>query len=361
MQIIRDREALHRIPELSKCLPKTMAYLKQQLQALSCEVFAPTDCTLCAYFDFGAEDTIAFRSDADALPVTEQTGLAFASQHPGQMHACGHDGHMAMLLELARRLHGKKQLNNNILLIFQGAEETVGGAKALCDTGVFKKYNVKAIFGMHLWPELPAGSVSTRPGAMLSRSCEVTVEISGRSVHIAKAEQGVDAMAAGVAFYQKAADLVASLPEDEPKLLNFGKMESGAVRNAVSGFTRLEGTLRTFRDETFAYLEEGLHRICREVEAESGCKVNMDIGYGYPPVYNDPSLLERVQSIANVLPLPQPSMITEDFSWYQQEMPGVFFFLGTGRPQQLHAVDFDFDPEILLAGADLWETLATRL
>jgi hippurate hydrolase len=138
-------------------------------------------------------------------------------------------------------------------------------------------------------------------------------------------------------------------------------MESGAVRNAVSGFTQLEGTLRTFRDETFAYLEEGLHRICREVETESGCKVNMDIGYGYPPVYNDPSLLEKVQSIAKVLALPQPSMITEDFSWYQQEVPGVFFFLGTGRPQQLHAVDFDFDPEILLAGADLWETLATKL
>ena len=361
MQIFRDREALHRIPELGHQLPKTMEYLRGTLSGLSCRVFMPTECSLCAWFDFGAKDALAIRSDADGLPVQEMTGLPFASQHPGQMHACGHDGHMAMVLELARRINTKAQLRHNVLLIFQGAEETDGGAKGICDAGVLEKYGVKAVFGMHLWPELPQGRIYTRPGPMLSRSCEVTAEFFGRSVHVAKAQQGVDAMAAGITFYQRAMEMAKNLPEEEPRLLRFGKLESGNVRNAVSGYTRLEGTMRTFRDETFEIMKQQLHRLCRETEEAFGCKAALQISQGYPPVCNDEKLLQAAQRIHPVEQLQQPSMITEDFSFYQQKIPGVFFFLGTGDTPALHAPDFDFDASVLEKGAQFWEDIILNL
>ena len=124
-----DRRALHRIPELGDELPKTMDYVQDVLGTLGCEVFFPLDSAVCAYFDFGAADTLAFRAEMDALPIAEQTGLPFASQHSGKMHACGHDGHMAMVLELGRRIRTKQVLPHNILLLFQLAEETTGGVR----------------------------------------------------------------------------------------------------------------------------------------------------------------------------------------------------------------------------------------
>ena len=188
MQIVTDRRALHRIPELDRALPKTMEYLKNSLEGLGCQVFSPMEGALCAFFDFGAKEAIAFRADADALPITERSKADYASTHLGQMHACGHDGHMAILLELARRLSKKEKLNFNILLVFQPAEETTGGAREICETGVFKdyrveaifkKYKVEAIFGLHLWPGLEAGYVFSRKNEMMARSCEVTVDIYG--------------------------------------------------------------------------------------------------------------------------------------------------------------------------------------
>ena len=251
MQIYADRHALHRIPELDRALPKTLAYLKNALSGLGCQVFAPMDGALCAWFDFGADSAIAFRADMDALPITEKTGVDYASTHPGKMHACGHDGHMAILLELARRLSGKERLPHNVLLVFQPAEETTGGAKDICDTGVFARYNVKAIFGLHLWPGLPAGKIFSRKNELMARSCEVTVDIYGKSAHIAKATEGIDALMAGTEFYQKAVAMERALPDNIFRLLKFGKFQSGTVRNALSAHTHMEGSLRAFQDEIF--------------------------------------------------------------------------------------------------------------
>ena len=144
-----DRRALHRIPELGDELPKTMDYLQNVLGTLGCEVFFPLDSAVCAYFDFGAADTLAFRAEMDALPIAERTGLPFASLHSGRMHACGHDGHMAMALELGRRLCAKENLPHNVLLVFQPAEETTGGARRICETGLFERLRVKAVFALH--------------------------------------------------------------------------------------------------------------------------------------------------------------------------------------------------------------------
>ena len=204
MQIYNDRHALHRIPELELDLPKTQAYLKEALSGLSCQVFSLLDSALCAWFDFGAKEAIAFRADMDALPIFEKTEAPYASTHPGCMHACGHDGHMAILLELARRLNGKKDLKHNVLLIFQPGEESPGGAKGICDTGVLQQYRVKAVFGLHLWPALEKGKVFSRRNELMARASEVTLDLYGKSAHIAKAAEGVDSLMAGAEFYTRA-------------------------------------------------------------------------------------------------------------------------------------------------------------
>ena len=358
MKIIEDRRALHRIPELDRDLPQTMAYLRAALENLGCELLSPMEGSLCAFFDFGRAEAIAFRADADALPITERTGLPFASCHPGRMHACGHDGHMAILLELARRLSAKTELPHNILLVFQPAEETTGGARALCATGIFAQFHVEAIFGLHLWPGLPRGTIASRKNELMARSCEVKVDVYGRSAHIAKAQEGLDALFAGVAFYSRAMAMEAALPDSVFRLLKFGRFESGRVCNALSDHTHMEGSLRAFQDEVFFDLRRKLLDIARQVELETGCTLKVDMNDGYPAVLNPPELYDRVRRVMDFLELSKPAMTAEDFSWYQRSLPGLFFFLGLGDTPALHADDFQFDETILTKGADFFEHLA---
>ena len=324
MQIIEDRRALHRIPELDKELPNTIAYLRQQLESLKCKVFSPMPGALCAFFDFGATQASAFRAEADALPITERTGVSYASRRLGRMHACGHDGHMAILLELARRLSEKKELNYNVLLVFQPAEETTGGARDICKTGLFKLYKVEAIFGLHLWPGLEAGAVGCRKNEMMARTCEVKVDIYGKTTHIAKLDQGIDALNAGVEFYRRVRALEAALPKKVFRLLKFGKFESGTVCNAISDHTHMEGSLRAFQDEVFYSLRAGIVSIGKDVERSTDCTVNIYMNDGYPAVMNPPELVAKVQKIAPVKLLDVPSMTSEDFAEYQLLVPGVF-------------------------------------
>ena len=358
MQIFTDRHALHRIPELGRDLPETLRYLRGALEGLNCHILSPMESTLCAWFDFGRSSAIAFRCDTDALPIREKTGLPYASTHEGNMHACGHDGHMAILLELARRLSRKQNLPHNVLLVFQPAEETVGGAKDLCETGIFQTYNVQAIFGLHLWPGLAAGTVASRKNELMARASEVTVDIYGKSAHIAKAHQGADALMAGAELYSRAMAMEAALPEDIFRLLKFGIFRSGSARNALSAHTHMEGSLRAFQEDVFASLRDGLLEIAADVRGKYGCAVNVDINEGYPAVINPENLYDRVRQAVDFSPLPLPSMTAEDFSWYQRYLPGMFFFLGLGNTPALHADTFDFDETILLKGADFFEKLA---
>ena len=358
MQIFEDRRALHRIPERAMCLPKTAAYLRRSLEGLSCKVFSPIEHAVCAWFDFGAKRTIAFRADMDALPITEKTGLPFASEHPGFMHACGHDGHMAIGLELARRLDKQKDFPNNVLLVFQPGEETPGGARYLCETDFLEQYGVEAIFALHLWPGQEAGTLASREGEMLSRVSELTVEIFGKPAHIAKSWEAIDALSAGCQFYSRIRALEASLDPSVSRLLNFGKMESGTVRNIISGYTRLEGSLRAFRDSVFDRLHAGVLEIARDLEAETGCHIEPHFTDGYPAVINPLPLYQKVRSLVSFTELEAPSMISEDFAFYQKRVPGIFFFLGLGDSPALHNDNFDFDENILLKGADFFFTLA---
>ena len=358
MQVVLDRRALHQIPELGMELPKTAAYIRKALEGLNCQVFSPLEHAVCAYFDFGAADAIAFRADMDALGITEETGLDFVSTHPGRMHACGHDGHMATLLELARRLDKKENLPHNVLLIFQPGEETPGGALPICETGVLEQYKVMAVFGLHLWPALPAGVMFTREKELMSRGSEVTVDIYGKSAHIGNASAGIDALAAAAEFYRQVRAAEAALPDDVYRLLNFGMFHSGTARNAISAHTQMCGSLRAFQNDVFDSLKDRLYEIAADVEKQFGCTVNVHMSEGYPAVMNDPDLVARVKKVADFQWLDKPSMTSEDFAEYQLRVGGVFFFLGVGDTPSLHATTFDFDEEILLKGADFFEKLA---
>ena len=358
MDIISHRRALHAIPEVQWDLPLTSEYVTKALQELNCRVFSPVDTAVCAFFDFGAADAIAFRADMDALPIEETTGLPFASTHPGKMHACGHDGHMAILLELARRLSEKENLPHNVLLIFQPAEESPGGAKIICDTGVLEQHRVKAVFGLHLWPGLEKGVVFSRVNELMSSGCELTVDIYGKSSHIGNASAGIDATAAAMEFYRMAREAEADFPDEIFRLLNFGKFQSGTVRNALSAHARLEGSVRSFQEEVFQTMDRKLREAAAAVEAKFGCRVEITLGEGYPAVLNDEQMLKRVMAVADVAMLDKPSMTSEDFSWYQRYVGGTFFFLGLGDVPALHATNFNFDEAVLEKGADFFERIA---
>lgn len=356
------RRDLHRIPELDNQLPETTAYVRGKLEALDIAVFFPTQGSVCAYLDAGKPETVAFRADMDALPGTESTGLPFASTHPGKMHACGHDGHTAMLLSLAELAVGRrKELPRNVLFIFQPAEETTGGAKQICEAGVLEQYHVTRVFGLHLWPNIEKGRTASRPGPLMARANEVDVTITGKSVHISRFREGCDALAAGMEFLRRAYAMIETLPPEERRLLRFGKMESGTVRNAVSGKTLLQGCLRTYREEVYHFCRDQLKGIGQDVAQETGCEVDVHLNEGYPATWNHEGLYEEVcKALGPDAPLmvEEPHLGTDDFSFFQQRVPGVYILLGVGPAPELHAPDFTFDDEAVLpAGLAFMEKL----
>ncbi|MBR2511550.1 MAG: amidohydrolase [Firmicutes bacterium] len=360
------RRDLHRIPELDFDLKKTHDYICEILEPMDCEVTTVAGSGVCAFFDFGKKEAVAFRSDMDALPICEDTGADYASEHDGAMHACGHDGHMAMLLVFAHCLQemsesGKEKKwrkgnvpPTNVLLIFQPAEETTGGAQDIIKEGVLKDRNVRRVFGFHLWPYIGKGVISSISGPMMSKSSEINIDIEGKSSHCTAADEGIDALYIGSQYLLQ----LYSMPEvsaKQPSILKFGKMESGDVRNAISSHTRIEGTLRCLDLETFDTIVGKMEEYARMMEEAYGCKFTVAHSEGYPPVNNDDRLYVRAASILGDLgfkPLDKPSMIAEDFSFYQQEVPGLFMFLGTGTGIPLHSSNFDFDEEILAKGVE---------
>ena len=350
--VVNHRRMLHRIPELDNQLPETIAYVRSVLEPLNCEIQSPILGSICAYFDAGKQETVAFRADMDALPITECSPLPYISVHEGNMHACGHDGHTAMALALAEHASAHLQeLPRNVLFLFQPSEETTGGAKLLCETGILTRYNVTRIFGLHLWPNLSAGKVFSRPGPLMARANEVTITVTGKSVHLSRSSEGLDAMTAGAEYLRRAYAMIDALPPEEPRALHFGKMVSGTVRNAVSGKTVLEGSLRTYREETYHFCRHQLEAIGKDISAQTGCRMDVSLNEGYPAVWNHEELYETLcQQLGADSPslLGTPALAAEDFSFYQKAVPGVFFFLGTGSTPELHAQDFNFDDETIL-------------
>jgi len=358
----RDRRALHKIPELQFDLPETQQYILNALQETGAEIEALSPAGALAFFDGGKSETAAFRADMDALPIQEIMQGGYASTHPGKMHACGHDGHMAILLQLARYASQHiSELPRNLLLIFQPAEEGGGGARGVCKTGIFEKRNVKHIFGLHVAPELPAGVLASRPGAFFSKSSEVYVTVRGKAAHAANAEEGLDALSAGADFLLRAEEMERAFPEDAPRLLKFGKFVAGTAPNIVAEEAKITGTLRAFDNGVFARLQHGLDEAARQAEEKWGVEIGLAYSPSYPPLLNDPAVYARaVHQLRgfDYRELPSPTMLSEDFSFYLERVPGVFFKLGVGTGIPLHTPEFDFDERALMTGVEAFIALA---
>lgn len=364
--IIADRRALHQIPEASLEEIKTAAYIEKTLLELGYEPKRILETGVYVYMPGTiGNKTYAFRADMDALPLQEESDAAYASKHQGYMHACGHDGHMAILLGLARALKNKT-LKENILLIFQPAEENIGGAKLICDAGLLRKHQVDAIFGLHLFPTIPEGVIAYKAGAMMATNAEVNVDVIGQSGHGAMPHTAKDSLVVAAELLLAYQTIVSrSVNPMEAAVVSFGKLTGGTIRNIVAGSARMEGTLRAFSMETLDLLMERIQSINMGFSQAHQVKIQTEFNFCYPPVLNDEALTEKIHhAFADFKTQPaEPSAGAEDFSFYQQEVPGFFFHLGTkseekGFTAPLHNNKFDFDEEVLGVGVDAFLAIA---
>lgn len=367
-QIRRD---LHRIPELGLKEYKTSAYIREKLTSFGItelETWLETG-VVAVIRGKGKGQAVAFRADMDALPVTEQTGCDFTSEHVGCMHACGHDGHVTVLLGFAKYLQEHKdELENDVVLIFQPAEEGPGGAQLLVDAGLFEKHPVRCIIGCHIFPQVPQGKVACRKGAMMARNGEVDVHIYGESAHGAQPQLGHDAvLAAGAVITGLHTILSRNVSPLDSGVLTFGAIHGGEACNIIAKEVKLEGTMRAFSDEAYETMTKRVQEVASGIAAGYGCKGEAVFRHMYRVVDNDPKLVELLQEVAgdNYEETP-PYMLAEDFSLYLQKVPGMFFFLGSGNAEKgythsLHSAQFQFDEEILALGVETYAKLLKKL
>lgn len=365
------RRDLHKIPELGLKEYKTSAYIREKLEGFGItelETWLETG-VVAVIRGKGKKEAVAFRADMDALPVTEQTGCDFTSEHVGCMHACGHDGHVTVLLGFAKYLQEHKdELENDVVLIFQPAEEGPGGAQLLVDAGLFEKHPVRCIIGCHIFPQVPQGKVACRKGAMMARNGEVDVHIYGESAHGAQPQLGHDAvLAAGAVITGLHTILSRNVSPLDSGVLTFGAIYGGEACNIIAKEVKLEGTMRAFSDEAYETMTKRVQEAAAGIAAGYGCKGEAVFRHMYRVVDNDPKLVELLQEVAgDAYEETPPYMLAEDFSLYLQKVPGMFFFLGSGNAEKgythsLHSAQFQFDEEILALGVETYAKLLKKL
>lgn len=365
------RRDLHKIPELGLKEYKTAAYIRGKLTSFGItelETWLETG-VVAVIRGKGKKEAVAFRADMDALPVTEQTGCDFTSEHVGCMHACGHDGHVTVLLGFAKYLQEHKdELKNDVVLIFQPAEEGPGGAQLLVDAGLFEKHPVRCIIGCHIFPQVPQGKVACRKGAMMARNGEVDVHIYGESAHGAQPQLGHDAvLAAGAVITGLHTILSRNVSPLDSGVLTFGAIHGGEACNIIAKEVKLEGTMRAFSDEAYETMTKRVQEVASGIAAGYGCKGEAVFRHMYRVVDNDPKLVELLQEVAGDAYEETPLyMLAEDFSLYLQKVPGMFFFLGSGNAEKgnthsLHSAQFQFDEEILALGVETYAKLLKKL
>ncbi|WP_313528607.1 M20 metallopeptidase family protein [Anaerotignum sp.] len=364
------RRDLHQIPELGLLEHKTAAYVEDKLKSFG--VDSVERCLETGVVGLirgqGLESPIAFRADMDALPV-EETPRPYASCHKGLMHACGHDGHMTILLGFAKYLMAQnKRPKGDIILIFQPAEEGPGGAKLMVEAGILEKYNISRVIGCHIFPQVPQGKVACKPGGMMARNGEVYVRILGKSSHGAQPQLGADALlAAGAVICGLQTILSRNISPLDSGVLTFGSIHGGEACNIVAKEVRMDGTMRAFSDEVYEKMVQRIEETVQNIAAGYGCQGIVEFNHMYRVVNNDASLVQALEKACgkNYMTT-QPYMLAEDFSFFQQVVPGIFFFLGSGNPKKgfihsLHSADFDFDEKILCHGVDTYVNLLEEL
>lgn len=366
--VISKRRKLHRIPEPGTQEYKTTELILTELRQLGIEAEVNAAGTGVIGFLPGEPDseTIAFRADIDALSVEEQTGATYCSTHPGFMHACGHDGHTAILLGLAKLLgENRSLLKKNVLFIFQPAEEGPGGAEPIVKAGVLQRFGVSRIFGLHIYPEVPEGFVGCRPGAMMAQTGEFDIKITGRSCHGAMPHKGQDAIVAAANLAMAFQSVISrNIDPLEPAVVTVGRMVCGERRNIIAGEAVLEGTMRAFNEDTYNRIRGRIIKIMQSVSDAYECELEYDIRDMYPAVCNDEMLFALLESTVGKdnLELLKPLTLSEDFSYFQKQVPGLFFMLGCrnealGHVYPLHNNRFNFNEEILLYGIQLFYNL----
>lgn len=322
---------------------------------------------------------IGLRADMDALPITEANRFNHASAHPGKMHACGHDGHTAMLLGAAIHLAKTRRFDGTIYAIFQPAEEGHSGAQRMIKEGLFSQCPVDAVFGMHNWPDYAAGTFAVKAGPLMASSNTFTLTIHGKGGHGAQPDHTIDPIMTAVQIAQSWQTIISrnKAPQDAATL-SVTRIEAGDTFNVIPGHAVMEGTVRTFTPGVLDLIEQRMREIAEHTAAAFHCRAEFIFRRNYPPLVNHPAetalaieVMESLAGPARVVRDAAPTMIAEDFSFMLAQKPGCYVFIGSSdgeyrasghsdSPCLLHSPGFDFNDAILPLGIRYWITLAEK-
>jgi len=314
---------------------------------------------------------IGLRADMDALPLAELNEFPHHSRHPGKMHACGHDGHTAMLLGAARHLAAHPDFDGTVVFIFQPAEESEGGAAVMIEDGLFERFPVDAVYGLHNWPGLSVGEMAVMPGPVMAGTCTFEIGVRGHGCHAAMPHQGVDAIVAGAQLVQALQTVVSrNLHPCESAVVSVTQFHAGEAWNVIPEEVVLRGTIRSFKAEVQEQVERAIERLCSGIAAANGAQIGVCFDHRYPPTVNSPAEARFCQEVAasvlgeeRVLTNALPSMGAEDFAYMLREKPGCYVWLGNGPGTggcTLHNPHYDFNDELLSLGVNYWVRLAQR-
>ena len=368
-EITAWRRDLHANPELLYDVHRTAASVADKLRAFGCdEVVTGIGQTGVVGVIRGRKSggqTIGLRADMDALPIEEATGLPYASTAPGKMHACGHDGHTAMLLGAARYLAETRNFGGTAVVIFQPAEEGGAGGKAMVDDGLISRFGLGEVYGMHNYPGMPVGAFGIRPGPMMAAADYITIDIEGNGAHAARPHLGIDPVVVG-AHMITAMQTVVSRNVDPLKsaVVSITMVQAGNTDNVIPQTVRLRGTARSLAEDVRALLEERLHAIVEHTAAAFGAKATLKYRRNYPVLVNHERQTEFAASVAKDIAgegrvdteLP-PMMGAEDFSFMLNERPGAFIWVGNGDSAGLHHPKYNFNDEAIPFGTSYWVKL----
>ncbi len=368
------RRELHQWPELGFEELRTSAWLAARLREAGIEVrtgIARTGVVGILRSRSTEQPAILLRADMDALPIHEASGRAYGSKVPGCMHACGHDGHMAMLLGAATLLAARgKEICRDVVFCFQPAEEGRGGAKAMIEEGVLDIVETSEAYAIHLWSLYPTGTVHVRAGATMAAQDEFTARFVGKAGHGALPHQAVDPIVAAAQAVSSLQAVVARWVDPiEPAVVTVGSLHAGSAPNVIPEDARMAGTLRSFDENVRAILRDRVRQTLEGCAHAAGCRLEFDLIAGYPAVINTPAAVAKVRAAAadvvgeeRLFEAP-PMAAAEDFAYFLERRSGAFLFLGAGSPDRginapHHSPEFDIDESALPVGAALLARLA---